>query len=600
MNRIIAGSVFLIVAVLLVGVSTVSAQKIKKSDTPVGQASLAPGSGSSSVAAPQAVALMIEDFNYPTGTLTAVSGGNWVNFSGTGAFIQVSSGSLPFSGYPSSGPGNKIDIVSIGTSAEDAYRQFATQTAGTTVYGAFLVNVANVTGIAANSSTTGDYLAGFLPSSSTTALNARVSVRLGSDPSKYQLGLRATSSNSSAVFSNTDLAPGTTHLVVLSYQIVAGNSNDVINMWIDPVLNGTEPAPTVTQTTATTTDNADVSRFFVRQGTTTTPNASIDDIRVGNSWTSVTQTATTLAGTLDFDGDARTDFGLSRGHNFNLEWWISFNTGGYMAAQWGTVNDEIAPADYDGDGKTDIAIWRPGPSNVAAFYILQSQTNTLKVELFGQNGDDPRTVRDYDGDGKADVSVYRQGTNPGDQSYFFYRGSLNNPNGNITYVPWGVNGDIETSGDFDGDGKGDFVVRRNIGGAAWFFLLESSGSVEYINWGLPTDGIVPCDFDGDGKSDFCVARVDANSNYNTYVLTRTGGGTGAAPIVFGNANLNDKAAFGDYDGDGKTDLGIWRPNADPAQNLFWIRLTSTGSLMVRQWGGDPTDRPLGEWNVTGG
>jgi hypothetical protein len=548
---------------------------------------------------PQATALMIEDFVYPTGQLTSVSGGTWVNFSGTGNFIPVSSGSLTYSGYPSSGKGNKIDIISVGTSAEDAYRQFVTQGVGTTVYGAFLVNVTNTTGLSANSSTTGDYFAGFLPSNSTTLLNARVSIRLGVGAGTYQLGLRATSANTSAVFSSTDLNPGTTYLVVLSYQQVSGNTNDVINMWINPALGGSEPPADLTQTTATTTDNADVARFFVRQGTTTTPNASLDGIRVGNSWASVTAPSVVTANTLDFNGDGKTDWALTRDASGLKNWWVLLSsTGDILGAQWGLSTDDLAPADYDGDGKTDLAIWRAGLPNQAAFYILQSETNTVKIEVFGQAGDRPRVVRDYDGDGKADVAVYREGLAPGSQSFFFYRGSSNNPSGNITYVPWGINGDIETSGDFDGDGKGDFCVRRNIGGSGVFILLRSGGGVEYVWWGLPTDGIVPGDYDGDGKSDFFVARVNGD-NYNGYILTRTGGGTGAAPIVFGSVSMNDAAAFGDYDGDGRTDIGIWRPSADPTQNFFWVRLTATGTVVTQEWG-QSGDQSVAEWNVTGG
>jgi hypothetical protein len=242
--------------------------------------------------------VMQEQFVYSTGQLTNlnaganVSGGNWTTFSGTGAAIQVTPGSLSYTNYLGSA-GNKIDIVSIGTSAEDAYRQFTTQTTGTT-YAAFLVNVTNTTGLSVNGSTTGDYFAGFLSSTSTIILNSRVSIKLGSVANTYNLGLRASTSNPAATFSSTDLPIGTTQLVVISYQIVAGAGNDVVNMWINPAVGGSEPAATLTQTSLG--DLSDVARFFVRQGTTTTPNASIDGIRVDTTWSGVTSSPTAANG----------------------------------------------------------------------------------------------------------------------------------------------------------------------------------------------------------------------------------------------------------------------------------------------------------------
>jgi hypothetical protein len=545
--------------------------------------------------APDATALMIENFDYVPGQLTTVSGGSWVNFSGTANFIQVTAGGLSYSGYPSSGIGNKIDIVN--GSAEDAYRQFVTQPVGTTTYAAFMVNVSSTTGMLPNTSTTGDYFAGFLPSNSTTLLNGRVSVRVGSVAGTYQLGLRATSSNTTSDFSTTDLNPGTTYLVVISYQSVAGGSNDVVKMWINPTLGGAEPAANLTQTTATVTDIIDVSRFFIRQGTNS-PLASVDGIRVGNSWSSVTAAAFVPAASMDFNGDGKTDYSLTRDSLGSKNWWILQNTsGGIIGAQWGLATDSPAPADYDGDGKTDIAVWRSGLPNQAAFYIFQSGSSTVRVEVFGQAGDKSGVVADYDGDGIDDVAVYRPGLTPGAQSYFFYRGSLNNPAGNITYVPWGVSSDVETSGDFDGDGKADFCVRRDIGGAAFFILLKTTGGVEWINWGLPTDAIMPGDYDGDGRSDFCVARI-AGAFGNFYILERDGGGTGASPIVFGDPNT-DYLAQGDYDGDARTDIALWRENPDPTQNNFWVRLSGSGNLIVQEWG-QQGDRPVGEWNVSGG
>ena len=59
--------------------------------------------------------------------------------------------------------------------------------------------------------------------------------------------------------------------------------------------------------------------------------------------------------------------------------------------------------DYDGDGKTDLAVWRPSDGS---WHITNSSTSTTRTALWGRKGDIP-VPGDYDGDGKTDLAVWR-------------------------------------------------------------------------------------------------------------------------------------------------------------------------------------------------
>lgn len=231
--------------------------------------------------------LLGENFSYSTGQLTSVnsganvSGGNWVSYSGTSLPLTVTSGSLTYTNYYSSGIDNKVDVIN--GSAEDAYCQFTTQVVGSKVYAAFLMNVTTTTGLLANTSTTGDYTVSFLPSTSTSALVGRVSLRAGSAANTFNVGMRISSSNTPAVWKATDYPIGTPILVALSYEIISGNTNDIANLWINPAIGVVEPAADLTQTSALATDPTDIARITIRQGTNSFP-GQLDGIRVATTW----------------------------------------------------------------------------------------------------------------------------------------------------------------------------------------------------------------------------------------------------------------------------------------------------------------------------
>ena len=325
-----------------------------------------------------------------------------------------------------------------------------------------------------------------------------------------------------------------------------------------------------------------------------TANAVGSDEFVGIDDISVTAGAVPPASKafVDYDGDGKTDYSVVRntggGPTGQVTWFNQLNGGSDQTLNWGIATDFFLPADYDGDGKDDIAVWRSGDPGVAAFYIFESGTSSVRIEQFGQTGDNPRVVGDYDGDGNADVAVYRGGANAGDQSTWFYRST---PNGPVNYIPWGKNGDFPAPGDYDGDGKSDFVIQRNNGGgSAIFWTLYDDFTVSTTVFGTPTDVITPADFDGDGKTDIAIIRGEGGQIV-WYYLPSSGGS--AVRSTFG-ASATDFVTIGDYDGDGKADKAIWRPTVGSSR--FWIDRSSDSAIQVFQWGSNG-DYPVANYRT---
>ncbi|MEP6703831.1 MAG: VCBS repeat-containing protein, partial [Acidobacteriota bacterium] len=115
----------------------------------------------------------------------------------------------------------------------------------------------------------------------------------------------------------------------------------------------------------------------------------------------------------DYDGDGRADIGIFRPAVSGAEWWISRSTAGLLAMQFGSPTDKAVQGDYTGDGKADVAVWRP---STGQWFIVRSEDSSFYGFPFGTNGDVP-SPGDYDGDGKFDPTVFR----PSSSTWFIAR-----------------------------------------------------------------------------------------------------------------------------------------------------------------------------------
>ncbi|HMS43187.1 MAG TPA: FG-GAP-like repeat-containing protein, partial [Pyrinomonadaceae bacterium] len=262
----------------------------------------------------------------------------------------------------------------------------------------------------------------------------------------------------------------------------------------------------------------------------------------------------------DFDGDGKTDVSIFR--PAPGEWWVSRSSdGGNFATQFGASTDKIVPADYTGDGKTDVAFWRPSSGQ---WFILRSEDSSFFAFPFGANGDTP-VPADYDGDGKADAAVFR----PSSLTWF-----INKSSGGTDIITFGATGDKPVVGDYDGDGKADIAIYRPNGanGAEWWIRRSSNGSVFATQFGTVSDKPVQGDYTGDGKADIAFWRP---LNGNWFILRSEDFSFFAFP--FGASG--DIPVAGDYDGDGKFDAGVFRPS-----NNNWFIQRSTAGTLIQQFG----------------
>lgn len=230
----------------------------------------------------------------------------------------------------------------------------------------------------------------------------------------------------------------------------------------------------------------------------------------------------------------------------NGVWYEQSGECSFAAVRLGERGDVIVPADYDGDKIVDMSVWNP---LTGSWTIRSSSNGKLTKHVLGaadtkQTMSNTPVPADYDGDGRADIAVWHSGS--GEWSIL---GSVTDyAISEMRTVRWGGTGDLPVPADYDGDGRADLAVVRTSDNT-WSILESKSGNSTGIIFGAAGEDIlVPADYTGDGKADIAVFRN------GSWLIRESESGESAA-YIFGTATSFPVPA--DYDGDGKVDLAAY-------------------------------------------
>ncbi|MFA5186187.1 MAG: FG-GAP-like repeat-containing protein [Patescibacteria group bacterium] len=280
-----------------------------------------------------------------------------------------------------------------------------------------------------------------------------------------------------------------------------------------------------------------------------------------------------------------------------------FNTTHDYAA--GTQPQGIARADFNSDGKQDLAVVALGSNQVNI--LLGVGNGTFAVAVPYAVGNQPWAVAtgDFDADGNLDLVVtngsgnrasFLQGVGDGTFLAAVDYATGNSPRGIVT-------------GDFDEDGDLDFAVANISAHTVSIFIGAGDGTfaakADYaVVAGLYPVDLVAEDFDEDGSLDLAVANSCAGcfipySNGSVSILTGRGDGTFNAAVSYATTKGAVRMTSGDFNGDGDVDVAVVKRSTNELGILLGRGDGTLQAVTYSTVGATPQGLVSGDFNADG-
>jgi hypothetical protein len=257
----------------------------------------------------------------------------------------------------------------------------------------------------------------------------------------------------------------------------------------------------------------------------------------------------------DFNGDGKPDVAVvDRGSNA-VSILLGNGDGTFSAAANYAVGfDSIALAvgDFNGDGKLDLVT-----ANRAAYTIsilLGNGDGSFGSHVDYTAGTEPMAVAvgDFNGDGYLDVAAVNNADNTVSVFLGVGNGTLQNP----AIYSLGAGPIAIVAGDFNGDGNLDLTAANSGSDTVCVLLGNGDGTFQnaaFYATGSDPSGLVATDLNGDGKLDLVAANDGSNS---ISVLLNAGNGAFASNLVYPVGVEPFALSVGDFYGNGKIDVAV--------------------------------------------